>query len=1033
MNPGKLVLIFLALATSVRPLLALNPETRISQYGHTAWRVQDGAIGGSPTAFAQTPDGYLWIGTPIGLYRFDGASFQIWSPPAAQHYPFGNVSITALYTAKDGSLWIGSGGGLSHWANGKFSRVDAPIAQVEAIAEDSDGAIWITRSRMHQFTGPICKVSSGIEQCFGESAGIRTVAAGIIATDARGRFWIGGLGSLVEWQGKLIQEHFLPGASAPDMRRAVNANVVDDEGTVWTGERQTGPQDGLRRFSNGKWVSYSAPGFNGANASVGELFLDRDHCLWIGTQDRGVYRIHGQSVDHFGHEDGLSSNSVSRIFQDHEGGIWVATGEGLDHFRDLPIVTYSSLEGVGTNYVAAILARHDGSVTTASDASMSTIQGSAVTPFKIPSWLRGHPTAMLEDHLGNLWIGSAVGLRVQVGEEWHVVSRNDVTGAGVLSLAEDTDHAVWAEITGPQPRLLRIENYEVHEEFKPPQFPAAFFVVADPHGGVWLGFVDGKLMHYRSGEWQELSMEPLFRKYSRFGIFNMSFDSDGTLWGATTRGVVAYRNENLQFLNERNGLPCTRTYAALSDLHGDLWISAECGLMRIQKPELERWWADPESRLQVSSFHATDGFRTGIPLSHPAAIRSTDGKLWFHNSSVVMRIDPDHLPNNTVVPPVYVEQVIADRRVYEAQNDLHLPAKTREVEFDYAGLSFVAPSKVLFRYMLEGYDTQWKEPGTRRAAFYNDLRPGKYTFRVIASNNSGLWNTEGASLPFSIAPAYYQTNLFRVMGGAIFLALLWLLYLLRLRQMQQEFNIALEARVNERTRIARDLHDTLQTFHGLMFQFQTVRNLMPRRPDEAMRSLDDAINETEKALTESRDAIKGLRSEPIAKGDLAELLRATSQELVTHRGPVNQDPAHHHPPVFDLIEEGERRTLSPTTKNEICRIAFEILRNAFNHAHAHRIEVEIRYDSHVLRLRIRDDGKGIDPRVLKEGGSAGHWGLRGVRERAERIGAQLDFWSEAGAGTEVQLSVPAAVAYEASRESVGSKLFRRVRNRGQHS
>jgi signal transduction histidine kinase len=251
--------------------------------------------------------------------------------------------------------------------------------------------------------------------------------------------------------------------------------------------------------------------------------------------------------------------------------------------------------------------------------------------------------------------------------------------------------------------------------------------------------------------------------------------------------------------------------------------------------------------------------------------------------------------------------------------------------------------------------------------------------------------------------------------------------------MQQEFNIALEARVNERTRIARDLHDTLQTFHGLMFQFQTVRNLMPRRPDEAMRSLDDAINETEKALTESRDAIKGLRSEPIAKGDLAELLRATSQELVTHRGPVNQDPAHHHPPVFDLIEEGERRTLSPTTKNEICRIAFEILRNAFNHAHAHRIEVEIRYDSHVLRLRIRDDGKGIDPRVLKEGGSAGHWGLRGVRERAERIGAQLDFWSEAGAGTEVQLSVPAAVAYEASRESVGSKLFRRVRNRGQHS
>jgi signal transduction histidine kinase len=224
------------------------------------------------------------------------------------------------------------------------------------------------------------------------------------------------------------------------------------------------------------------------------------------------------------------------------------------------------------------------------------------------------------------------------------------------------------------------------------------------------------------------------------------------------------------------------------------------------------------------------------------------------------------------------------------------------------------------------------------------------------------------------------------------------------------------------------LHDTLlQSLHGLMFQFQAVRNLMPRRPEEAMQSLDEAISETEKALAESRDAIQGLRSEPIAKGNLAELLKATSQELSTSG---NGDPAL---PVFDLIEEGEGKPLSPATKNEICRIAFEILRNAFRHSHAHRIEAEIRYDAHVLRLRIRDDGQGIDPKVLKEGGKPGHWGLRGLGERAERIGARLDFWSQAGAGTEVQLSVPAAVAYETVPDSVASNLFRRVRNRGQHS
>jgi signal transduction histidine kinase len=224
------------------------------------------------------------------------------------------------------------------------------------------------------------------------------------------------------------------------------------------------------------------------------------------------------------------------------------------------------------------------------------------------------------------------------------------------------------------------------------------------------------------------------------------------------------------------------------------------------------------------------------------------------------------------------------------------------------------------------------------------------------------------------------------------------------------------------------LHDTLlQSLHGLMFQFQAARNILPRSPEQAMQSLDEAISETEKALAEGRDAIQGLRSEPIAKGDLAELLNATNRELATSANGTRE------PPVFELIEEGEGKPLSPATKNEICRIAFEILRNAYRHAHAHRIEAEIRYDAHMLRLRIRDDGQGIDPKVLKEEGRAGHWGLRGLRERAEKIGAQLDFWSEVGAGTEVQLAVPAAVAYETVPDSVASKILRRVRNRGQHS
>ncbi|MBV9434681.1 MAG: ATPase, partial [Acidobacteria bacterium] len=236
---------------------------------------------------------------------------------------------------------------------------------------------------------------------------------------------------------------------------------------------------------------------------------------------------------------------------------------------------------------------------------------------------------------------------------------------------------------------------------------------------------------------------------------------------------------------------------------------------------------------------------------------------------------------------------------------------------------------------------------------------------------------------------------------------------------ERQFAIALDARVAERTRIARELHDTLlQALHGLMFQFQAVRNLLPRRPDDAMRLLDNAIDDTEKALAASRDTIHDLRSEPIARGDIGEALAAIGKQLASSGDSTSELPA------FDLVEEGERRALCPSVNDEVCRIGVEVLRNAFHHARARRIEAEVRYGSHFLRLRIRDDGQGIDPKVLQDGGVAGHFGLRGVRERAERIGAQLDFWTEVGAGTEVQLAVPSAIAYENPPEA-GTKLFRK--------
>ncbi|HXP40688.1 MAG TPA: histidine kinase, partial [Candidatus Acidoferrales bacterium] len=381
-------------------------------------------------------------------------------------------------------------------------------------------------------------------------------------------------------------------------------------------------------------------------------------------------------------------------------------------------------------------------------------------------------------------------------------------------------------------------------------------------------------------------------------------------------------------------------------------------------------------------------------------------------------IDPSRTYTNVIPPPVYVEEVIADRKNYPPGVGLRLPALTRNIEIDYTALSFVVPQKVRFRYKLEGRDTTWQEPGTRRQAFYSDLRPRKYRFRVIACNNDGLWNEQGATLDFSVAPAWYQTNWFRVACVATLLMLLYLLYQLRLRQLHHQFSIGLDARVNERTRIARELHDTLlQSFQGLMLRFQTVDEMLPARPMDAKKALEGALDRADQAISEGRDAITDIRASTLASRDLAKSITALmtnlSEELAGGTG---------RSITFRVLVEGVPRVVRPTLQDEIYRIAGESLRNAFRHAQAEHIETEIMYGES-LRLRFRDDGQGMNPSVVEHGGRSGHWGLPGIRERAQQIGAQLTVWSELGAGTEVELSIPGPVAYEVLPTRARFRLF----------
>ena len=1005
-----LCVLFASFATNLAR--AVDPNNHISQYAHTAWRVQDGIFEGTPRVLAQTADGYLWIGTMSGLVRFDGVRFVPWAPPAGEKLP--SQRINSLLGGTDGSLWIGTAVGLSRWQNNHLTNYEDQRGVVTAIVEDTDSTIWINLSPSAA-EAPLCHILTSTMQCFGAADGIPPGAYWALTKDHQGNFWIGrhhGQG-LIRWKPDSHDIFPLKGPKSTDA--SVSSIAVETDGSLWTGFDGPGPGLGLQKFVDGIWKPFLTSELDGSKVAVVGMLLDREKALWVGTTKNGVYRIYRDKVDHFGSAEGLSSDYVYKLFEDREGNVWAATSKGIDNFRDLRIVSFSTVEGLSAEEVDSVFAARNGDVWVGGPSSMDLLRNGHISFVLAKRKMSGGATAFFEDHANRLWVGIDETLRVYENGKFREITRKNGSPTGMIySITEDTDNNIWVKGAGP---LIRIRDFKVEEEFSSAQVPSALRVVADPKRGVWLGLTNGDLARY-----QDVRNETFhFQHPSQTRVQQLTVNPDGSVLGATGDGLVGWRNGEQATLTKQNGLPCDIAYASILDDRGNLWIYMQCGLAEINKEELQTWWEHPGAKVQSRLFDMFDGAQPGLGPFGPVS-RSPDGKLWFASGIVLQTIDPDHLASNSVLPPVHVEGIVADHRNYAVQDGLRLPALTRDVEVDYTALSFMAPQKVRFRYKLEGRDTDWQDPGIRRQAFYTDLRPGKYRFRVIACNNDGLWNEEGARLDFTVAAAWYQTNWFRATCAASFLLFLWALFRFRTHQLARQFNTTMETRVAERTRIARDLHDTLlQSLHGLMFRFQAARNMLPRRPEEAMHALDGAITRTEQAIAESRDAIKDLRSESSVQADLAELLSAIGHELVASSD-MNSDP-----PNFTVTVEGERHSTSPIVQEEVCQIAREVLRNAFRHARAHQIEAEIRYDRSGLRLRFRDDGTGIDPKILKEGGRPGHWGLPGIRERAKRIRARLDFWSETGAGTEIQLIVPAVVAYQKPRTGALTGLLRRVR------
>lgn len=1001
---------------------ALDPSLDVSQYAHTAWKIRDGFAKGEITSIAQTPDGYLWLGTEFGVLRFDGVRAVPWQPPAEQ--PLSSNEIFSLLGGRDGTLWIGTSKGLCSWKDGKLTTYpELAEHYIFKIVEDHQGTVWA--SGLTVTVGKICAIKNGGIQCQG---GDGTLGRGAfnLYEDSKGNLWAGVKDGL--WRWKPGPPKFYPLAGELD---GIQGMGEDDDGTLlvgWNG--------GIHRLVDGKTKPHPLLHFT-TRFLTRRILRDRNGSLWIGTPE-GLLHVHQGRADSFADSDGLSGEVVSTLFEDREGNIWVATRSGLDRFRSFSVVTLSVVQGLSSNIVHSVLAGRDGSIWVATQDSLdqwNNWQRKTISPNsgkRQDKFEKFHPRSLFEDESGRMWVSTPSGFGYLETDRF--VSISSLPGA-ILGITQDTDGNVW--VANEHAGLFQIFQGRVVQ-----QIPWSGLGHKDHvsvltsdrrRGGLWLGFFLGGVAYFRDGRVQASYTTADGLTAGRVSHF--LFDQSNALWIATEGGLSRLKDGRVVGLTGKNGLPCEAVHWLREDDDHSFWLYTPCGLLRITVAELDALAnavdqdKNAKRTILATVFDSSDGVRILASVNHfsPQVTKSIDGKLWFNGGGGgVSIVDPRNLFLNRVPPPVHIEQFIADRKTYDvasaANGRLPLPPLIRDLQIDYTALSLVAPEKIRFRYKLENHDHDWQEAGNRRQAFYNNLLPGNYRFRVMACNNSGVWDETGTYLDFSIAPAYYQSTWFRLLVVAGFLLFLGTLYQLRVRQVAGQVRARMEERLEERERIARDLHDTLlQSVQGLILKFDAAAKQIPH-DQPAHEAIQRTLDRADEVLAEGRDRVRNLRGQAISTSGLPAAFQRVVEETSLDRKAT-----------LKTVVEGNVRELHPVVREEVYCIGREALVNALTHSDGLLIEVEIAYGPRQFRLRVRDDGRGFDPKILEKGGRPNHWGLQGMRERANRIGADLKIWSGRQTGTEIELSVPSATAYQVEQAQAKHSWFSRFTGKPQTS
>ena len=921
-------------------------------------------------AIAQTPDGFVWLGTEVGLVRFDGTSFVLFDQNSKVGAPRDRSSsrgwkpalpgndVRCLLAASDGALWIGTGDGLARWKDGSFatftSSTGLPGNSIRSLNQDQQSTVIVSTEQgqvgMWYTGGDIGINGMSIKPL--QRDNLQGPSALYQVERSNGARILVSRTTVEVWE-KGRDQHWAVGKDFPGTR--IQAAYADREGALWIGTN-----GGLVRYAAGKIDRFPVTDAL-ATASILSILEDREGNVWVGTETGGLHILRDERFRTFGAREGLSSDATTTVVEDSAGVLWVGTSSsGLNAFSHngsalTKVKTLGVRDGLLSDVVLSLAAAPNGDLWVGTPDGLNRIHNGVVSSFTSADALPDDfIRSLLVDEDGSLWIGTRRGLA-----HWnpsvhgnHMDIFTQATGLGsdlVGAMARDARGNLWvATLAG----LSQLQNVQPQGDAKP------------------------SITNFTASN--GLSSNVITALLPR---------SDGTLLiGTNGQGWNLWDGQHFS-PGARTDLNHTTIHAILDDEHGHLWFATANGIARCDCDRSGGFsnWMD---------FGPADGLR-GREMasnSHPSAWRSRDGWLWFATPKGLVAIDPAHFPVNTVPPPVALIRFAADNVDQPLHGDgpLKVQAGHNHFQFDYAGLSFTAPQKVRYRFMLEGFDHQWTEAGVRRSAYYTNIPPGNYTFRVQAANNDGVWNNEGAALAFTLRPHFYQTIWFYILLAALAAALVVLILRLRLLRAKREFDAVLA----ERNRIAREVHDTLaQGYVGVSVQLEVLSELLRHNNTEAaIKHLDTARQNVREGLAEARQSIWALRSQDTGENTLPVRLRRATEQ-------ANGNGVE---AAFSLY--GAYRSMSSEMEREFLRVGQEAIHNVKKHAGARHLTVQLEYGPAEIALEVRDDGRGFDINGAVDS-PPGHYGLTGMRERADVIGGTLEVSSEPGSGTTVRLQV----------------------------